>query len=254
VRNRALATAFFSALALSALGGCSGDDAADPATDGGDTDAGADGGDADSDVDTDPSTDPDDDNDGDGLTNGQEEEYGTDPNLIDTDSDGYSDFMEWVAGTDPLDKYSNPMAEGDFVFVAPYSWLPSPALSVLVLTTGDTAMDLSASLRDDETDDEDAAPLMERVSPNTEGGIADPTNNDVICVGGLATADDDGDSIPDRFVDVPPGTTVCFDVVPAKNEWILPSSKPTIYQAYIDVVGDDVTTLDTRTVYFYIPT
>ena len=253
MRQSDFAAAFFSTLTLLALCGCS-SDGTDQATDGGDTDTDtdADGG-TDSDIDTDPSTDPDDDNDGDGLTNGQEEEFGSDPNFMDTDNDSYSDFMEWVAGTDPNDQYSNPMAEGDFVFVAPYSWLPSPALSVLVLTTGDATMDLSTSLRDDETDDEDATPLIDRVSPNTEGGIADPTNNDIICVGGLATADDDDDSIPDRFVDVPPGTTVCFDVVPARNETISPSSIPTIYQAYLDVVGDGATVLDTRTIYFYIP-
>jgi len=251
LRKSVLAAAFFSALALSALCGCSGG-GTDVGT-GGDGDSDADGG-ADSDIDTEPSTDPDDDNDGDGLTNGLEEEFGSDPNLIDTDGDGYSDFIEWVAGTDPNDLHSNPMAEGDFIFVAPYSWLPSPALAVLVFTSGDATMDLSTQLRDDETDDEDATALMERVSANTEGGVADPLDPDLICAGELATADDDGDTVPDRFVDVPPGTTVCFDIVPAKNETILPSSTPTVFKAFLDVVGDGATVLDTRTVYFYIPT
>jgi hypothetical protein len=254
LRKSVLLAAFFSALALSVLGGCSSDET-DVGTGGdGGSDTDADGGDADSDADTDPSTDPDDDNDGDGLTNGQEEELGTDPNIIDTDEDGYSDFMEWVAGTDPLDKYSNPMAEGDFVFVAPYSWLPSPALAVLVFTSGDTTMNLSIQFRDDETDGEDATALIESVSANTEGGVADPLDPDLVCAGGIATADDDGDTIPDRFIDVPPGTTVCFDIVPAKNETILPSSTPMVYSSFLDVLGDEVTTLDTRTIYFYVPT
>jgi hypothetical protein len=238
------AAILFTILSALALGGCS-DESTDPGTVGGDTD---------SDADTETSTDPDGDNDGDGLTNGQEEEIGTDPNAIDTDGDGFSDFIEWVAGTDPLDPLSNPLAEGDFIFIAPYSWDPSPALAVLVFTSGDAPMDLSVQLRDDETDDEDATALIERVSANTEGGVADPTNSDVICAGGLATADDDDDSIPDRFVDVPPGTTVCFDIVPTRNETILPSSAPTVYPAFIDVVGDGTTVLNSRTIYFYIPT
>jgi len=243
-------TALLSALALLAPCGCSGDetDVGTGGDAGSDTDA-----DTDSDVDTEPSTDPDDDNDGDGLSNGLEEEIGTDPNLIDSDGDGYSDFIEYVAGTDPLDPGSNPIAEGDFIFISPYAWQPSPDLAVLGFISGDASMDLSTQLRDDETDDEDATALIERISPNTEGGAADPMNPGLICASGLATADDDDDSVPDRFVDVPPGTTVCFDIVPASNQTVPPSGSPAVYKAFLDVVGDGASVLDTRTIYFYVP-
>ena len=245
MKTGVLAAILFTMPGALALGGCSGE-STDPGAADGDTDS-------DGDADSETSTDPDDDNDGDGLSNGLEEEIGTDPNVIDTDGDGYSDFIEWVAGTDPLDDHSNPMVEGDFIFIAPYGWNPSPQLAVLVFTSGDAPTDLSTLLRDDETDDEDATALMERVSANTEGGVADPLDPDTVCAGGLATADDNEDSVPDRFVDVPAGTTVCFDIVPANNETILSSSTPAVYKMFLDILGDGAAVLDTRTIYFYIP-
>jgi hypothetical protein len=239
-----LAAALSAALAL---GGCS-EDGTDPGTVDGDTDS-----DSDSDADTETSTDPDDDNDGDGLTNGQEEELGTDPNLIDTDGDGYSDFAEWATGTDPNDSGSNPFGEGYFIFISPYSWEPSPQQAVLVLTSGDATTDLSTLLTDDGTDGEDATALMERVTPNTVGGVEDPLNPGAFCAGGLATADDDDDFVPDRFVDVPPGTTVCFDIVPARNETIPPTGAMAAYGAFLDILGDGDAVLDTRSVFFFVP-
>ena len=54
--------------------------------------------------------DPDDDNDG--LTDLEETGiYGTNPFLVDSDGDGFSDFDEVNAGTDPLDPGSFPMPE-----------------------------------------------------------------------------------------------------------------------------------------------
>ena len=48
---------------------------------------------------------PDGDEDGDGLTNGEEEDLGTDPELADTDGDGLGDGDEVNQyGTDPLDE------------------------------------------------------------------------------------------------------------------------------------------------------
>ena len=48
------------------------------------------------------------DSDGDGLTNAEEEFYGTDPFDKDTDDDGYTDYEEIMSGTDPLDPDSHP--------------------------------------------------------------------------------------------------------------------------------------------------
>ncbi len=43
------------------------------------------------------------DDDGDGLTNGEEDDLGSDPNEVDSDGDGYSDFDEVETGHDPTD-------------------------------------------------------------------------------------------------------------------------------------------------------
>jgi len=48
------------------------------------------------------------DTDGDGLTDAEEQHYGTDPFDKDTDNDGYSDYAEITSGTDPLDPKSHP--------------------------------------------------------------------------------------------------------------------------------------------------
>jgi len=86
------------------------DDDGDDGDDGGDDDGGGGGGD-------DPDVDPNKDTDGDGLTDAEEEFYGTDPNNPDTDGDGFSDFEEIVAGTDPLDPLSYPRSEGRLLTV-----------------------------------------------------------------------------------------------------------------------------------------
>jgi len=61
---------------------------------------------------------PDGDEDGDGLTNGDEEDLGTDPELSDTDGDGLSDGDEVnTYGTDPLneDTDGDTYSDGDEV-------------------------------------------------------------------------------------------------------------------------------------------
>lgn len=52
------------------------------------------------------------DDDGDGLSNGDENDLGTDPNVADTDGDGYSDGEEVDGGLDPLDPDDKPYAGG----------------------------------------------------------------------------------------------------------------------------------------------
>jgi len=57
------------------------------------------------------------DSDGDGLTDAEEEFYGTDPNKADTDGDGYSDYTEINSGTDPLNPSSHPAGISSIYFV-----------------------------------------------------------------------------------------------------------------------------------------
>ena len=61
---------------------------------------------------SDADTDADADDDGDGLTNAEEQTYGTDPNDPDSDGDGYQDGLEVDEGTNPLYEYSHTYTGG----------------------------------------------------------------------------------------------------------------------------------------------
>jgi hypothetical protein len=52
---------------------------------------------------------------------------------------------------------------------------------------------------------------------------------------------------------VTPGTPVCFDIVPRMNTTVMPTASPQLFRAHVDVIGDGVTVLDTRDVYFVVP-
>lgn len=99
-------------------------------------------------------------------------------------------------------------------------------------------MDIAARAVDDPTDEVDAMLFIDRIVPATTA--ADP------CASGLTV---EGDA----FIDVLPGTMVCFDIFAARNETVEPTTEPQIYMATVQVWGDDVTVLDERNVYFLIP-
>jgi len=120
------------------------------------------------------------------------------------------------------------------------------------LATG-VPMEISAVTRDDTSDAVDATAFIDRIVPNTAGGIEDPQNPGMICVGGLATANNDDDEYQDLFLGVQPDTAVCFDVVAAANEIVPPTMSYQLFTAYIDVIGDNVTLLDTREILFLVP-
>jgi hypothetical protein len=115
-------------------------------------------------------------------------------------------------------------------------------------------IDISSEKRDAPDDGVNAAALIVNVVPNVEGGVADPADPTLVCVGGLPTDDNDGDPEDDLFVDVPPGTPVCFDIVPIpKNETIPEEPEPQLYPAFVDVIGAYSALLDTRDVFFLVP-
>lgn len=116
-----------------------------------------------------------------------------------------------------------------------------------------TPLDISTRARDVDADGVDATRFIARIETNTTGGVADPRDATRICVGGLATLDTNSDGVPDTFDNVRPGVPVCFDIVPAQNEFVPPTSMPQLFRAEIDVVADGVTVLDTRSVYFLVP-
>jgi hypothetical protein len=100
----------------------------------------------------------------------------------------------------------------------------------------------------------DATRFIERIEPNSAGGVADPENPARVCLGGLAVGDFDADGYPDYFDNVIPGTVVCFDIIARMNDFVpRRPNEPQLYTADIQVIGDWVTLLDSRIVYFLIP-
>jgi hypothetical protein len=65
--------------------------------------------------------------------------------------------------------------------------------------------------------------------------------------------DSDTDGHLDTFMDVEPGTPVCFDIVARMNDTVMPTDRPQLFRALVDVLGDGITVLDTREVFFLVP-
>lgn len=119
---------------------------------------------------------------------------------------------------------------------------------------GSTPLDVSARARDvDDGESVDATVFIRRLEANTTGGVTDPRDTSVVCVGGLPTADTDGDGVDETFPDLRPGTPVCFDIIAERNTTVMPTGMPQLFRAQIEVVGDGVTVLDTRDVFFLVP-
>jgi hypothetical protein len=70
--------------------------------------------------------------------------------------------------------------------------------------------------------------------------------------GGAPTSDADGDGRPDFYPAVTPGTAVCWDVVPARNDVRPEIRSPQMFHARLTVRGDG-SPLDSRHVYFLVP-
>ena len=121
------------------------------------------------------------------------------------------------------------------------------------LATGG-AFRLSAKLRDPEPNDGvDVTKFVDRIVPNGVGGIADPRDPTRVCVPWSDIADMDQDGVDDHFMNVPGGTPVCFDIFPAQNEIVEPGEEMQVFEGIVDVMGDDISVLDSRVVYFVVP-
>jgi len=57
----------------------------------------------------------------------------------------------------------------------------------------------------------------------------------------------------DHFAGILPSTIVCFDIIAKENDFVPRKNVPQFYTADINVIGNWVTVLDTRIVYFLIP-
>ena len=73
------------------------------------------------------------------------------------------------------------------------------------------------------------------------------------CSSGWSVTDSDSDNHDDTFLQVTPGNPVCWDIHVKDNYTVPATQYPQVFTATIDVWGDGVTQVDTRTVYFLVP-
>jgi hypothetical protein len=61
------------------------------------------------------------------------------------------------------------------------------------------------------------------------------------------------DGVNDSFANVTPGTQLFFEVVAQNSGCVAEEALPQAFTAYIDVIGDGLTVLDTQTVTIIVP-
>lgn len=217
--------------------------------------------------DTDEDGDPDfrdRDSDGDGLPDGYEYELGDcTPETIttccinpfddDSDDDGFTDLIEIAAGIDPCDE-AEPSSR-QYEFFMRHMLPPDPPVASIVLSAdieSEVPIDITARVEDDPTDSLDAVlAFIDRIVPNAEGGASPPWDPFIECAGGLEV---DEPLDPQVFLNVPPGTLVCFDVIPKINETVPQDTWDSqIFKVYIEIYADEATLLDRRDIYFIVP-
>jgi hypothetical protein len=73
------------------------------------------------------------------------------------------------------------------------------------------------------------------------------------CANNLTDRDVNADTFDEEFVDVRPGTPLCWKVVAKANTTVPATTEPQLYRANVIVTGDGVTELDRREVFFLVP-
>jgi hypothetical protein len=107
-------------------------------------------------------------------------------------------------------------------------------------------LDLNAIPQDDPTDQVDAVREFVDHLETLQLGTAE-------CANMLAAQDTNGDLYPDQYLNVRAGTPVCWKLVPKMNTSVVTTEQPQLFKATVTVIGDGITELDTRTVYFLVP-
>jgi len=107
-------------------------------------------------------------------------------------------------------------------------------------------LDLNATTTDDPGDAVDAIAAFVDHLETLQLGSAQ-------CANGLNDTDTNGDSYPDKFVQVRTGTPVCWRVVSKPNTTVPATTEPQLFRATVRVYGDGITQLDERDVYFLVP-
>ena len=133
------------------------------------------------------------------------------------------------------------------------TWMAGTAIGDTVVQqiktlANETPIDISVRFVDDPSDKVDTwAAFVDHLEANEAG---DPMRG---CEARMAI-DTDADGFKDTFPDVTPGNPVCFDIIVKENTTVEPSKeKPLLFEATLEVLGDAVSVLDSREVYFLVP-
>jgi hypothetical protein len=161
-----------------------------------------------------------------------------------------ADLEQIATDTGAVDASGSPIMETVTTSGVGMGFATEDAVEALIL---ETPMDISVIAIDDTSDSVDATVFIDRIEPNTAGGIADPEDSSLVCVGSLATEDSDGDTVHDSFDGLTPGTVVCFDIYPATNETVAATSEPQLFMVTLNVLGHGVSLLDSKDIYFLVP-
>ncbi|MCB9590286.1 MAG: hypothetical protein H6718_33045 [Polyangiaceae bacterium] len=156
---------------------------------------------------------------------------------------GLSTLQAIARDTGAVDGAGNPLVTG---------WNPGTAISDAVVNqiqilADQTPIEVTVRFVDDPADGvETFSSFVDHLEANPNG---DPARG---CVA-LPAVDTNSDSYLDTFSAVTPGTRVCFDIVVKQNATVPPTGEPQLFKATLEVVGDGITVLDSRDVYFLVP-
>ncbi|MBW2263239.1 MAG: hypothetical protein JRG91_14815 [Deltaproteobacteria bacterium] len=164
----------------------------------------------------------------------------------------YTDMVTIASGTGSFDTSGSPLV---FTIPSDGSGLGEQLVDAVLELARLGALEVTYRLRDGPGDTVDTVrAFVDRVVPSVAGGFADPADPYLICTGGLHVADrvPPLDGVTDSFVDVPPGTVLCFDVHVKHNHTVMSTTVPQMFPCEIDaMVGGEV--MDTRTITFFVP-
>jgi len=165
----------------------------------------------------------------------------------------HADMVTIATGTGSVDSTGSPLV---FDISSTGTGLGAQVVDAIEILAEQVPIEVTTQMRDDTTDLVDTvAEFIDYIEPSVVGGWPDPTDPSIICVSGLDVADLYApiDGRNDSFTSVLPGTPVCFDIY-VKQNWTVPATdEPQTFLCEIDVVGDGLTVLSTRNVYFLVP-
>jgi hypothetical protein len=165
----------------------------------------------------------------------------------------HADMVIIATGTGSVDTTGSPLV---FDISSTGTGLGSQVVEAIEILAEQVPIEVTTDVRDDVTDLVDTEDrFIDYIEASVVGGWPDPTDPTILCVSGLAVDDlyDPFDGRPDTFTSVLPGTPVCFDIYVKLNDTVPCTEEPQTYLCEIDVVGDGITVLSTRNVYFLVP-